>query len=60
VYYNLLNLGVSWISSGKASFAPFLLLLHGGTFVATVLWLAKQHNNWAVAPLVRRWRTQGR
>jgi lipopolysaccharide export system permease protein len=54
VYYNLLNLGVSWISSGKAKFAPFMLLLHAGTFVATSLWLAKQHNNWTLATLLRR------
>ncbi len=59
VYYNLLNLGVSWISSGRMTFAAFVLLLHGGTFLAATFWLAKQHNNWGVAPLLRRLRGQG-
>ena len=47
VYYNLLNLGQSWISGGRAGFAPFMLALHGGALAAAGLWLAKQHNNWA-------------
>jgi lipopolysaccharide export system permease protein len=47
VYYNLLNLGQSWISAGRVDFARFMLGLHGGTFVLAVLWLGKQHNNWA-------------
>jgi lipopolysaccharide export system permease protein len=56
VYFNLLNLGQSWISTGRAGFATFLLALHGGTFAAAVLWLAKQHNNWALRPWLRRLR----
>ena len=56
VYFNLLNLGQSWIGRGVASFSAFLLLLHGGTFLFTVLWLAKQHNNWGLAPLLRQLR----
>ncbi|MFL6694939.1 MAG: LPS export ABC transporter permease LptF [Ramlibacter sp.] len=47
VYYNLLNLGQSWISGGRAGFAVFMLALHGGALAAAGLWLAKQHNNWA-------------
>ena len=47
VYYNLLNLGQSWISGGRAAFLPFMLLLHGGALGIALLWLAKQHNNWA-------------
>ena len=54
VYYNLLNFSQSWIANGRASFLALFLLLHGGTFVAAVLWLGKQHNNWALAPLLRR------
>jgi lipopolysaccharide export system permease protein len=46
IYYNLLNLGQSWVSNGRIGFVPYLLALHGGVFVAAVLWLAKQHNNW--------------
>ena len=45
-YYNLLNLGQSWIISGKFSFVGFLLALHGGSFVLGIFWLAKGHNNW--------------
>lgn len=54
VYYNLLNLGQSWISSGRASFGSFILLLHGGVMLGGLLWLAKQHNNWALRRLVHR------
>lgn len=56
VYFNLLNLGQSWISTGRASFAGFLLGLHGSIFAAAVLWLGKQHNNWALGPWLRRLR----
>jgi lipopolysaccharide export system permease protein len=59
LYYNLLNLGLSWISSGKVGFLAFLLVLHGGTFVIAAFWLAKQHNNWGVRPLLRRLRERG-
>ena len=58
VYYNLLNLGQSWISSERVPFLAFLLLVHGGTFALASLWLAKQHNNWAVRPLLRRFRRE--
>ena len=56
VYFNLLNLGQNWISRERAGFFAFLLIVHGGTFAAASLWLAKQHNNWAVSPLLRRLR----
>lgn len=56
VYYNLLNLGQSWIGSGRTGFWPFMLALHGGTLAAGVLWLAKQHNNWALAATLQRLR----
>jgi lipopolysaccharide export system permease protein len=47
VYYNLLNLGQTWISRGSASFGGFMLAVHGGVFLGAALWLAKQHNNWS-------------
>lgn len=56
VYFNLLNLGQSWISTGRTGFFSFFALLHGGTLLLAGLWLAKQHNNWALAPLLRRHR----
>jgi lipopolysaccharide export system permease protein len=52
VYYNLLNLGQNWVSSGAVGFGGFLLALHGGVLVAGLAWLAKQHNNWSL----RHWR----
>ena len=50
LYYNLLNLGQSWIASGKFTFGGFLLALHGSALAIGVIWLAKGHNNW-------HWRT---
>jgi lipopolysaccharide export system permease protein len=46
IYYNLLNLGQSWIASGKFTFGGFLLALHGSALVLGTFWLAKGHNNW--------------
>lgn len=54
VYFNLLNLGQSWISGQKAGFFSYLLLVHGGTFIGAVLWLSKQHNNWSLPSWLRR------
>ncbi|MBG9386989.1 LPS export ABC transporter permease LptF [Caenimonas aquaedulcis] len=54
VYYNLLNLGQSWIAGGQVSFWGFLIALHGGVLAFGLLWLAKQHNSWALRkPRVR-------
>jgi len=53
VYYNLLNLGQSWIASGRASLAGFLLGLHGSVFVLATLWLAGLHGQWG---WLRGWR----
>lgn len=50
LYNNLLNLGQSWIASGKFTFGGFLLALHGGALLFGIFWLAKGHNNW-------RWHT---
>jgi lipopolysaccharide export system permease protein len=54
VYYNLINLGQSWIEGGQAGFGPFLLGLHGGVLAAGLAWLAKQHNNWTLRQIFRR------
>ncbi|MDI1243960.1 MAG: LPS export ABC transporter permease LptF [Rhodoferax sp.] len=45
LYYNLLSLGQNLISSGKLSFVSFMLGLHGGVFVLTLLLLARLHHN---------------
>ncbi len=47
VYYNFINLGQSWISSGKVQLWPFMLALHGGAFAMAVLWLTVRHNQWS-------------
>jgi lipopolysaccharide export system permease protein len=46
LYFNLINLGQSWIASGKFSFFGFLLTVHGSAFVIGTLWLARGHYNW--------------
>ncbi|HVZ43258.1 MAG TPA: LPS export ABC transporter permease LptF [Ramlibacter sp.] len=53
VYYNLLNLGLNWIATGRAGFGAFLLGVHGLAFVVAALWLGQQHNNWSLAALLR-------
>jgi lipopolysaccharide export system permease protein len=59
VYFNLLNMGQGWIAAGRAPFLGFVAVLHGGTFCLALLWLAKQHNNWGLQPLLRRLRGAG-
>ena len=46
VYYNLLNLGQSWVGSGRYGMGAFMLVLHGGVLILAGAWLAKRHNNW--------------
>jgi lipopolysaccharide export system permease protein len=46
IYLNFLGLGQNWIASGKIGFAEFNILLHGGVFAASMLWLAKRQFNW--------------
>ncbi|MFZ4286496.1 LPS export ABC transporter permease LptF [Variovorax sp. HJSM1_2] len=53
VYYNMLNLGQNWIGNGSIGFAPFLLALHGGVFVLSMVWLTVRHNRWTLQSLTR-------
>jgi lipopolysaccharide export system permease protein len=48
VYYNLINLGQSWISAGRVSFPGLLLGLHGGVFVMTlgIVWMRDRQWSW--------------
>jgi lipopolysaccharide export system permease protein len=46
VYNNLLNLGQSWIFSGRIGFGSLLLALHGGVLLLSLGWLAKRHYHW--------------
>ena len=54
VYFNLLNIGQNWVATGRAGVVPLLLALHGSVFLLAGGWLAKQHNNWTLAALIRR------
>ncbi|MGJ7615471.1 MULTISPECIES: LPS export ABC transporter permease LptF [unclassified Variovorax] len=46
VYYNMLNIGQSWISSGRFGMAGFMVMLHGGVLVLNLAWLSARQNNW--------------
>ncbi|HYP70739.1 MAG TPA: LPS export ABC transporter permease LptF [Variovorax sp.] len=58
IYYNLLNLGESWIGSGQFQLPAYLLLLHGGVLIGALLWLAKRHYNWSLLNLTRTRRAE--
>jgi lipopolysaccharide export system permease protein len=51
VYYNMINVGQSWIGSGKVSFTGFLLGLHGSVLVLALLWIAARHLNLSLRKL---------
>ncbi|WP_416561248.1 LPS export ABC transporter permease LptF [Limnohabitans sp. yimb22184] len=46
-YYNMLNVGQSWIGTGRFDFLPFMVVLHGGVFLMAMLWLSIRHWNWS-------------
>ena len=46
LYYNLINLGQSWVSLGRYGVGSFMLTLHGGALALALSWLAKRHFNW--------------
>lgn len=48
MYFNLLNIGQRWVTSGLLSLGSLLLLLHGTVFVLAVLWLVKRHHNYSL------------
>jgi len=54
VYYNLMTLGQSWISSGRLGVVPFMLLLHGGTLALGLALLTARHHRWSPSMLWRR------
>ena len=57
LYYNLINLGQNWISSGQIGWLPFLALLHGGALAVSLLWLTARHRQWDWRRLL--WRRSG-
>ncbi|HUR90666.1 MAG TPA: LPS export ABC transporter permease LptF [Ramlibacter sp.] len=54
IYYNLLNIGQSWVATGRMNFGVLMAALHGGVFLLASLALAKQHNNWTLLRPRRR------
>jgi lipopolysaccharide export system permease protein len=54
VYFNMINLGQSWVSARQTTLAVYMVALHGGVMLASLLWLAKLHNGWSIRGLWRR------
>ncbi|MCV0437387.1 MAG: LPS export ABC transporter permease LptF [Hydrogenophaga sp.] len=52
-YYNLLNLGQSWVASGQVSLASYMLALHGGVLAITAFWMFMRHQNLSVRGWIR-------
>jgi lipopolysaccharide export system permease protein len=59
VYYNMLNMGQSWVARGLIDLAPMMLALHGGVFIAAALWLLKRHWNLSIRGWLGSWRQRG-
>jgi lipopolysaccharide export system permease protein len=57
-YYNLINLSQSWIAGGQFRFTALILMMHGGIFVISALWLAKRHNNWSFIAALKHRKSQ--
>lgn len=53
VYYNLMTLGQNWVGAGRMGLLSFMLLLHGGMLLASLLVLAARHNQWSIRQLRR-------
>lgn len=47
-YFNMLNIGETWVGHGKVSALMWMLSLHGSVFAFAVLWLLKRHENVSV------------
>ena len=60
VYFNLLNIGQGWVSSGQMGLATMMLSLHGGVFVLAALWLLKRHWNISLRGWFTGWRNRNR
>ncbi|MFM2325770.1 MAG: export transporter permease LptF, partial [Pseudomonadota bacterium] len=57
-YFNLLNFGKNWVATGKINMPMMLLVLHGGVFVASLLWLWKRHTQWSFGSMLHRRRAR--
>jgi lipopolysaccharide export system permease protein len=53
-YFNLLNLGETWVGRGRVGALEWTLGLHGTVTVLALLWLVKRHEGISVRAAVRR------
>jgi lipopolysaccharide export system permease protein len=53
VYYNLLNLGQSWVANGQVGWLPLMVGLHGTVFALCAGWLVHRHRGWRLQDWVR-------
>lgn len=51
-YYNLVNIGQSWISNGRLGLLPWMLGLHGFASALTLGWLWARHWQWSWRDLI--------
>lgn len=54
IYFNLLNLGRNWVSSGRLDFWLANVIIHGVPFLVALFFLLKQHNKWTFFSRARR------
>ncbi len=55
VYFNMLALGKNWVETGQMPAGQLVLVLHGGMFAVSLLWLTIRQNHWTLR-LPARWR----
>jgi lipopolysaccharide export system permease protein len=51
-YYNLLNIGQNWVARGVIELLPYMLGLHGGVLLLTLLWFYKRHTGVSLRTLL--------
>lgn len=47
VYYNMVNIGQSWIGHGRFGFTTWMVMLHGGMLCLALGWLWARNQNWS-------------
>lgn len=50
IYFNLINLGQSWINSEKFTMIPTMIAIHGSMFAIAVFFILKRHYSWVILP----------
>ncbi len=53
-YFNMLNIGETWVAHGKVSTLAWMLSLHGSVFVLALLWMIKRHENISLRAWVKQ------